>query len=315
MLGGVSVLITPLLGINASHVLSINSSDSCLRGIDIDTLDDINRLVSALANTDDSVSLTLVMSPSKFCSDTVVALLLSLKEKGLLRLIAIDEIHKIVRDRDYRKGFDKVGEILDKLKAGRYDLVVLAMTATLDKRIKKEFCALTKLTFESKIWNAKKSGRMRLYRYYRSKTTPLIQKFVKQSLSGDDSRKVIVYCLQQTRAEHTLVKTIENALQSLELDPYSVESFNGRRARRMKQYLVSEVQQQDSNLRVLTSTSAGDAGIDSKYIGDVIFDGAPPNAYDDHQMQGRGDRLNTAMFNNGPPRGVYILSFPHIENV
>jgi len=138
---------------------------------------------------------------------------------------------------------------------------------------------------------------------------------VKESLDGDDNRKVMIYCLQQTRAEHTLVRTVENVLQSLEMDPYAVESFTGLRAKRMKQYLIAMLKDPDSTLRVLTSTSAGDAGINSRYIGDVIFDGPPSNKYDDNQKRGRTDRRGTALFNNGPPRCTYIISFLHIEKI
>jgi len=38
-------------------------------------------------------------------------------------------------------------------------------------------------------------------------------------------RKVIIYCLQQTRAAHTLVKTTEKVLEDLDMDPYAVESY------------------------------------------------------------------------------------------
>lgn len=200
-------------------------------------IEDVEKLITALDGANDSIALTLVMSPSKFRSDEMKSVLVTLKEKGLLRLIAIDEIHKIVRDREYREGFKEVGVVLGEVRAGGSDLVVLAMTATLDDQIKDKFCAMTRLTYDSEIWNAKSLGRVKLSRFYRSQTTPLIQKLLKKSLTGDNRRKVIIYCLQQTRAEHTLVRTVERVLQSLDLNPYAVESFHGRRARRMKQFL------------------------------------------------------------------------------
>jgi len=83
----------------------------------------------------------------------------------------------------------------------------------------------------------------------------------------------------------------------------------------MKQYLIALLKDPDSILRVLTSTSAGDAGINSRYIGDVIFDSPPSNKYDDNQKRGRTDRRGTAFFNNGPPRCTYIISFLHIEKI
>mmetsp|Transcript_31719 Transcript_31719/g.68659 ORF Transcript_31719/g.68659 Transcript_31719/m.68659 type:complete len:173 (+) Transcript_31719:158-676(+) len=87
MLGGISVLITPLLGINASHVLEINAGDSTLRSIDVDTLEDVQTLIDALdAGGDDDIALALVMSPTKFFCPSINALLIRLRKRGLLRL-------------------------------------------------------------------------------------------------------------------------------------------------------------------------------------------------------------------------------------
>mmetsp|Transcript_8521 Transcript_8521/g.19236 ORF Transcript_8521/g.19236 Transcript_8521/m.19236 type:complete len:149 (-) Transcript_8521:1177-1623(-) len=86
--------------------------------------------------------------------------------------------------------------------------------------------------FESYVWTAEKHTNTKVSRYYRSKTTPLIQKLVKESLTGDEKRKTMVCCLQQTRAEHTLVRTVEKVLQGVDMDPYAVESFTGRRAKK-----------------------------------------------------------------------------------
>jgi len=125
----------------------------------------------------------------------------------------------------------------------------------------------------------------------------------------------MVSCLQQTRAEHTLVRTVEvkscRVLTSLRRRVV----HRPPRKKRMKQYLIALLKDPDSILRVLTSTSAGDAGINSRYIGDVIFDGPPSNKYDDNQKRGRTDRRGTAFFNNRPPRCTYIISFLHIEKI
>mmetsp|Transcript_23958 Transcript_23958/g.52127 ORF Transcript_23958/g.52127 Transcript_23958/m.52127 type:complete len:222 (+) Transcript_23958:606-1271(+) len=89
MLGAISVLITPLLGINASHVLEINGGDTTLRSIDVDALEDtqMQTMIDALdTGANDDITLALVMSPAKFSSPSVTALLLRLRMRGLLRL-------------------------------------------------------------------------------------------------------------------------------------------------------------------------------------------------------------------------------------
>lgn len=195
LLGRITVLVTPLIGVSANHAIGINQSSSSLAAVVCDTLEaaDEVRLMQSISSmpSDTNEALVLVMSPAKFESRRWNEFLRAQGDRGLMRFFAVDEIHQIALDYTCREEFLKLEHALKLFLSSHRNTPIAALTATLDSNLQEKFQSLTGLHFDAKTWDTN-HGKITLNLYMRNRTTPLIRKIVQECLEETNRKRSFI---------------------------------------------------------------------------------------------------------------------------
>lgn len=265
-MGGVALVVEPLLGVGADQSRSAQSygdSDTIVFHLDGLSLEDALLVAEELKlmNQDMRGKTILIFCSPQSLKVPMWALVLDvLLSRDLLSIAVIDEAQYVLMA-NFRPEFAQLKELLfAKLLASPKHIPILVMTATFTSQMKSDFQSLMGLVFDQEIWGAVGRRDISLGVEFQVQCTTSVSSCVSRNLKAASSAKVIIYSNEKERAQKNLPASIKKTLFKAGVDG-DVSSFTGDTGSMMKDYLLKSLATTEAspslNLRALCMSSAG----------------------------------------------------------
>ena len=308
---GVTIVIVPLLSLTANQMARVSRASSKRMTVTAIHLDETswedvcNEVIPKMEALpeDTSSSLFLLCSPQYIAEKQIFRdALLSCNDRGLLRLVAIDEAHLFaMHGRSFREAIRVLADVFFFALFAterRFRPLFLAMTATMTERLLADFARLTHVDWtreQHQLWSSPAQFRQRyidmdLHVTGDIKNAGLIP--VVELMKQDRDARACVFV--NFRHEACRVTQDLETLLSAELLRTAVLQVHGEMDKHEKfafiRLFVAAIHKGKFNPRVLVATAAANTGIDAPRLLRVLRVGIPRCLVTLIQERGRNAR-------------------------
>ena len=301
LLGGVIVVIEPLVAVGADQARSVSEKTLWIKSFHVAGIDEKSKrrlakyLTAMLSRERRPVILFLSADDVKPGSRWAMPLK-QLFERGLVSLVAFDEIQKILADgRYFREELGMLEEnVIRLIGLSPCRVSQLHMTATIEKLALSSYKSMMGgLHFEYTIHGDVSRRDIHLFVGINTQPTQAAKAVVKKHLR-EPHRKVIVYTNSLECASGPLLKAFRALIASSPDLSGDVMSITGKSGVILKTYVAERFSSSEAShsldLRVVTGTSSFGCGVSSPYCGACVHHGIPENIEALAQILGRAGR-------------------------
>ena len=310
MVGGIIVVIVPLLLLTADQMIKIKVALQDFGSVEAHNLDDLSLhdLRTAVIprmkeiNYDSSSTMFLFTSPQYLANNSIILdAILQCHALQTLRLIAIDEAHiYAMHGRTFREAMRILQKIMFEriYKVGGWHPLFLAMTATMTLSLLSSFAILTNVDWTLKhhqLWSTAGEFRRR-YIYFGLHVMSTIGKGILDSLIDLLKRRptacAFIFVNFVTESAHW-AELVEDRLTEAHV-PGDVIIINGHMDKHEKfsfvRLLTRDITLEDYLARICVATAAANTGIDQKWMEWIDRIGLPRDVLTMLQEMGRNAR-------------------------
>ena len=303
LLCGVTIVLEPLVAVGSDQSRAADEQFSRIEAYHVEGLDDTTRdlVIERLLEMNDRSEgpCVLYLGPSALAEDSSwVAPLKKLFERGLVTLVAVDEVHKCTSDGRYfrRDEFQNLRRLWTFLDLSPKKVAQLSMTATLTKQAKNDYRNMYGTDFEFTQVGDMSRRDMSLHCAIVPVPTIEMKNVVKRHLVSDPTRKVIVVTNEAQAAKVNVSNALTKVIESDADIVGDVMVVTGDSGIVWKTFVMEEFSREEPtalcHLRALVGTSAINCGVSSRLCGLSLYHGLPDTIDSYAQVVGRAGRTD-----------------------
>ena len=273
LLEGLTLVISPLLALQADQLRSLNTGDRRARAARISSAESQRQREEALAAAAAGEVEVLFMAPEQLANDEMLAAVGELEPT----LVAVDEAHCVSSwGHDFRPDYLRLGDLIERLGRPR----IIALTATAAPPVQDDIVASLGMR-DARIFAAD-VGRDNIYLGVQAHQKKADQIEAVVAAASATAGPGIVYVRTRKAAEHYAARLQELGLQAA---AYHAGLPKKQRDETHRSFLAGEVE-------VMAATSAFGMGVDKADIRFVLHAHAPESLDTYYQEVGRAGRDN-----------------------